>query len=190
MSLTEAVTGHVWCVDLSGPLRLARETPEDRFELQSGGPERLMRRRLLRAGLAARWSVHADALRFQREATGRVRVTNPRPAFVSAAHREDMVVMAVSDAPIGVDLEPLGSVAATDIEELCPPWPALAPTSRWTAFEALGKLFSIGTAIPMREILTRSVGAETLHLSLAGREVRIALFPCKQRQIAVAEFEM
>ena len=101
-----------------------------------------------------------------------------------------MVAMAVSPGPIGVDLEPLGSVVSADIEGLRLPWPALAPTLRWTAFEALGKLFSVGAAIPAQEIVTRSQTDETLRLSLVGREVRIDLFPCKQHQIAVAEFEM
>ena len=176
-------------MDLSGPHRLARETAHDRAELASGGPARLIRRRLLRAELADRWSVHPDSLSFHREASGQVRVTSPWRAYVSASQRGPMVVMACSSQPVGVDLEPLTSVVASDIAGLCPAWTSLNPTARWTAFEALGKLLSIGTAIPVQEIVTRSISAHALSLSLAGHKVRIALFPCNDHQIAVAEFE-
>lgn len=179
----------VWCVDLSAPHRLARATVQDHAEMAPGGPTRLVRRRLLRAELALRWSVHPDALHFQREASGQVRVTGPKQAFVSTAQRAQMVVMAVSNEPVGVDLEPLSSVLASDIADVCPQWDHLNPTARWTAFEALGKLFSVGTAVPVQAIVTRSVSACELRLSLAGRKVRIALFPCNEHQIAVAEFE-
>lgn len=189
MTAARAHAPTTWCVDLTGPHRLARETAEDRAELAHGGPARLNRRRLLRAELATQWSVHPDSLRFHREALGGVRVTAPRAAFTSIAQREHMVAIAVSDHPLGVDLEPLGSVTASDIEGLCPAWPGIAPTSRWTAFEALGKLLSVGISIPADEVETRSVAAEDLQVAVAGHTVRIALFPCKDHQIAVAQFE-
>ena len=189
MNTATSLDCDVWCVDLSAPHGLARETVQDRAEMLSGGPTRLVRRRLLRAELAVRWSVHPDALNFQREASGQVRVSGPKQAFVSTAHRGQMVVMAVSNEPVGVDLEPVMSVIACDIADVCPQWDTLDPTARWTAFEALGKLFCVGTAVPVRAIVTRSVSACALRLSLAGRKVRIALFPCNEHQIAVAEFE-
>jgi hypothetical protein len=100
-----------------------------------------------------------------------------------------MIAIAVSQAPVGIDLEPLGSISASDIDGLCPAWPDLDPTSKWTAFEAFGKLFSVGTALPMQKIETHSIAKDGLTVSIAGRTVRIALFPCKEHQIAVAEFE-
>eukprot|EP01042_Synura_sphagnicola_P010251 gene10251-13166_t len=78
MNVAKSLNCDVWCVDLSAPHRLARATVQDHAEMASGGPTRLVRRRLLRAELALRWSVHPDALHFQREASGQVRVTGPK----------------------------------------------------------------------------------------------------------------
>jgi hypothetical protein len=189
MNVAGGLSREVWCVDLKGPHPLARETAKDRIELARGGAARLFRRRLLRAALAQRWSVHPDALCFHRETSGEVRVTAPRPAFISTAQRGHMVVMAVAETPVGVDVEPIGSVKASDIESLCPAWPDLDPTARWTTFEALGKLFSVGTAVPVEAVATLSSAPGERHLSWEGRKVRIALFTHSDHQIAVAEFE-
>jgi len=190
MTRVAALSRDVWCVDVTTAHNLARETPADRAELGSGGAARLFRRRLLRAELAQRWTVHPDALRFHRAPSGQVRVTAPRTAYLSAAQRGDMIALAVSEAPIGVDIEPLKAVAASEIEGLCPSWAGLDPTARWTAFEALGKLLSVGTAVPVGEIVTRATTIDELRLSVKGREIRIALFSYNRHQIAVAGFDL
>lgn len=190
MRIVEGHTRRVWCVDLSAPHHVAKETEEDRAELGFDGPARRFRRRILRAKLAQLWSVHPDTLCFERAASGEVQVTAPSRAHVSSAQRGNMMALAVSHTPIGVDIELQNSIMASDIEGLCPNWLQLTPTSRWTAFEALGKLFSVGAAVPPEHIVTRSVAPDELQLSLAGRQVRIALFPCNDHQIAIAEFEI
>ena len=185
----DACVRDVWCVDLANPHRLARETLEDRTELLTGGADRLLRRRLLRAELAARWSIHPDVFRFHRDASGQVSLLAPRPAFISTAQRGSMIANALSAAPIGIDIELRHSIAASDIEAVCPEWSGLDPTSRWTAFEALGKLFSVGTAAPAHDIALYAASPSELRVSLAGCKVRIVLMPYNDHQIAIAEFE-
>lgn len=148
-----------------------------------------MRRRLLRAKLAATWSVHPDAIRFHRDAAGQVCVRAPRAGFVSATQRGDMVALAVSNQPIGVDLEPNGSVLAQDIDAICPNWPALDPTTRWTAFEAFGKLVGRGLTVETNDLAAQEWTDHGLRLTWRGRKVRIDFFDYKEHRLAVAEFE-
>lgn len=189
MSVLVSVDPEVWLVDLNKPHALARATPSDQTEMRRGGPDRLLRRRLLRAILARRWSIHPDHLEFDRAQTGAVTISAPIIRYISLAQRGSMVALAASAHPVGVDLEPLQSVQSEDIAHLCPDWAPWAATERWTAFEALGKLLAVGATLPAHEIQTVSRKDQVLRLRVNGERIRICAIQHQGQQIAVATFE-
>lgn len=69
------------------------------------GAERLARRRLLRGFAAEVAGVHPDAVAVERLGTGQVRITAPEPRYASLAQRGPWVALAISEVPVGVDVE-------------------------------------------------------------------------------------
>jgi phosphopantetheinyl transferase len=87
----------------------ARPTADDLADAVALGPEqgarRLRRRGQLRAFAAEILEVHPDSIRFEREPTGRVRITAPTPRLASLSERGTWTAMALAEYPIGVDVE-------------------------------------------------------------------------------------
>jgi hypothetical protein len=129
-----------WIVARDGPDArfAATPRPEDLADAAAGrsgdgGAGRLWRRRLARA-LAARWLAAApEAVAFEREPSGRVRLTAPKPGGVSAGSRGGWAVVAVATDVVGVDLELKGGDAPAPLT------PPEADLRRWTATEAWAK---------------------------------------------------
>jgi 4'-phosphopantetheinyl transferase len=84
----------------------------------------LARRRLLRRAVGMRIGAAPGDVLIARDAHGAPRVTSARePIFVSLASRGELVAIAVSDCPVGVDVEPVQAAPA-------PAWNILHPRER------------------------------------------------------------
>ena len=69
------------------------------------GAKRLRRRGLLRALAAEVLAAHPDRISFERSGTGQVRITAPEPRFASLSERGRWTTLAISQHPVGVDVE-------------------------------------------------------------------------------------
>lgn len=172
-----------WREDFCGPMKGAmvvalslREdnlapTPRDLHEAPSRDPLRgvfLRRRALTRRAVAARLGVTPQSVEIGHAASGAPTVLAPRCApRISVSGRADFCAVAMAEAPIGVDIEPV-----RDVE---PPWNMLHPTERdalaaltggarveaflrlWTAKESYLKALGLGLA---REPAKVAVGSD------------------------------
>jgi phosphopantetheine--protein transferase-like protein len=85
----------------------------------------LARRRLLRRTVALRLGIGPGDVLIVKDANGAPRVASARePVFVSLAARGELVAIAVSDCPVGVDIEVIGR------NEPEPAWNILHPAER------------------------------------------------------------
>ena len=146
----------------------------------------LVRRRLLRQAVALRLGIAAGDILIARDANGAPRVTSARePVFVSLAWRGELVAVAVSDRPVGIDVE---AVEAT------PPEPALNvlhPSERdwlarqtahqqpdaflrlWCVKEAYLKATGLGLRREPAEIAVSLVEGGDVCIEDAGRRVQL-----------------
>jgi 4'-phosphopantetheinyl transferase len=95
----------------------------------------LARRRLLRRAVGLRLGIAPGDVLIGKDAQGAPRVTSARePIFVSLASRGELVAMAMSDRPVGVDVE----VIATNPPE--PAWNILHARERdWLLLQGAGE---------------------------------------------------
>ncbi|MBV9065437.1 MAG: 4'-phosphopantetheinyl transferase superfamily protein [Methylobacteriaceae bacterium] len=103
-------------------------TDMERAEAEASAPHLregfLARRRLLRRAVGLRLGASPGDVLIARDAQGAPRVTSARePIFVSLAARGELVAIALSDRPVGVDVEPIEATAA-------PAWNILHPGER------------------------------------------------------------
>ncbi len=146
-------------------------TPRDLQEAPSRDPLRgafLRRRALSRCAVAARLGVAPQSVEIGHAGSGAPMVLAPSCALkISVSGRADFCSVAMAEAPIGVDIEPL-----RDVE---PPWNMLHPTERdalagltgaarieaflrlWTAKEAYLKALGLGFA---REPARTAIGSD------------------------------
>ncbi|GAC1552124.1 MAG: hypothetical protein NVS2B5_09490 [Beijerinckiaceae bacterium] len=150
-------------------------------------PAFLARRRLLRRALALRLGSAPADIVVARDAQGAPRVTSARePIFVSLAARDGLVAIALSDRPVGVDIE------IVDAEPPDPAWNILHPRERawllaqkrekqpehflslWCAKEAYLKAIGRGLRREPTEIAV-CIGPEgALTIEDCGRPARLA----------------
>ncbi len=172
-----------WRDDLRGPtdgatvvaLALREDqlapTPRDLREAPPRDPARgafLSRRALTRRAVAARLGVAPDSVEIGHAPSGAPRVLAPVSSLkISVSGRADFCAVAMAEAPVGVDIEPLRAIE--------PPWSLLHPNERnaletltgealadafsrfWTAKEAYLKALGLGFA---REPMKIAVGLD------------------------------
>ncbi len=92
-----------------GELEPARATEADLADAAALGPDqgarRLYRRRLLRAIAAETLDVHPDLVAIERAPHGGVTIAGPRALCASLADRGPWTALALSEHPVGVDVE-------------------------------------------------------------------------------------
>jgi len=175
-------------------------TCEDRIDAApkgaDGGWDRLMRRRLLRAMAADVLDRHPDAVRFERGAEGRVRITGPERLYTSVAGRGGWTALAMSSRPVGVDVEayapdldpPLGLLQPEEQNAiLAGPDPMRLFLRFWTAREAYLKAGGRGLSVMPDQIRAeeRDGGVALIE---AGRPVALAeLIECGDAIAAIVE---
>jgi 4'-phosphopantetheinyl transferase len=135
-------------------------TPRDLQEAPSRDPARgafLRRRALSRRAVAARLGVAPESVEIGHAPSGAPKVLAPGSSLkISVSGRADFCAVAMAEAPIGVDIEPLRAIE--------PPWNMLHPRERkalealrsearseafsrlWTAKEAYLKALGLGFA--------------------------------------------
>jgi 4'-phosphopantetheinyl transferase len=121
---------HIFLLSLSAAANQASLPPNDieRAEVEALAPDLrgafLARRRLLRRAVGLRLGAAPGDVLIARDAHGAPRVTSARePIFVSLASRGELVAIAVSDRPVGVDVELIEAAPA-------PAWNILHPRER------------------------------------------------------------
>ncbi len=102
----------VWRLSVDQAERFTAGVPADVEDLadaalakRDGGAPRLLRRRLLKRLTAGAMGVSPHVVRLERQPGGSLRIVAPEPAFASAAGSGRQIIVAISRAPIGVDLE-------------------------------------------------------------------------------------
>ncbi len=192
-----------WREDFCGPMEGAtvvtlslREdnlapTRRDLHEAPSRDPLRgafLRRRALSRRAVAARLGVAPQSVEIGHAASGAPTVLAPSCALrISVSGRADFCAVAMAEAPIGVDIEPV-----RDVE---PPWNMLHPTERdalagltgaargeaflrlWTAKEAYLKALGLGFALEPSQVAIAAESDDRFFVfgSGAGRLARAPL---------------
>ena len=169
-----------------GEGRPAHATPDDLADAAALGPgpgaARLMRRRRVRALAAEVLQVHPDAIRFEREAGGLVRITAPEPLWTSVAGRGDWTALAIAPHPIGVDVEPYPPDRDPPFDLLQPleqdailadPDPLRLFLRFWTAREAYLKADGRGLSVMPDKVRAASRASEVA-LVEQGRPIAIA----------------
>ncbi len=164
----------------------AHATPEDLADAAVLGPEggakRLMHRRLLRAMAAEVLDVHPDAVRFQREPSGLVRVVAPEPLQASIAGRGAWTALALAPHPVGVDVElyPPDRDPPFDLLQqleqdviLADPDPARLFLRFWTAREAYLKAEGRGLSVMPDQVRAARRDSEVALIE-KGRPIAIA----------------
>jgi 4'-phosphopantetheinyl transferase len=191
----------VWLLPLSAAGDEANLPPTEmeRTELGALAPVRrdafLARRRLLRRAVALRLGIGPGDIIVARDANGAPRVTSARePIFVSLASRGELVVIGLSDRPVGVDVE----VVETNPPE--PAWNILHARERewlllqgagvrpesflalWCAKEAYLKTIGLGLRREPAEIAVSIKDEGRLSIEDSGRQVRLdeAFVTCSQ----------
>lgn len=148
----------VWCSSTAGPVEWLNDTEWQRlsrFRSTAAAQDFLVGTTLARFALGAWLGVPEGEVPLDRTCErcgrphGRPRVAG---AHVSIAHACGTALVAVSDAPVGVDLEPLGRAV--------PPDSGAADLVDWVRKEAVLKLTGDGLRIPMNQIEIRK-GAVT-----------------------------
>lgn len=154
-------------------LSLARATPQDLADAAALGPERgaarLYRRRLLRAFAARTLAVHPDAVGIARNDSGGVAITGPTPLFASVSGRDGWTALALSEHPVGVDVESRPAETPLPLDLLHPrerdhlrglegAAANLAFLRFWTAREAYVKATGAGLPIELSRIEARDDG--------------------------------
>jgi phosphopantetheinyl transferase len=146
----------------------------------------LARRRLLRRAVALRLGIAPGDVLVAKDAQGAPRVTSARePIFVSLASRGELVAIATSDRPVGIDVE---------VVETSPPGPAWnilharekawllkqRPKERaesflaiWCAKEAYLKAIGLGLRREPAEIAVSLGDSERVQVEDAGRPARL-----------------
>ena len=148
-------------------LRSAPATVDDLTDAAHLGPikgaARLIRRRLLRAYAASTLGVAPATVSLGRSAQGGLYVLGPTHLFASVAGRGDWTALALSDRPVGVDVEirppehplPLNLLHPRErrtLEALSGPIRDLAFLRFWTAREAYVKAQEKGLPAELAEI--------------------------------------
>ena len=164
----------------------AHATPDDLADAAVLGPEggakRLMHRRLLRAMAAEFLDVHPDQLRFHREPSGLVRITEPQPLYASIAARGVWTALAIAPHPVGVDVElyPPDRDPPFDLLQqleqdviLADPDPAGRFLRFWTAREAYLKADGRGLSVMPDQVRAAQRHSEVALIE-AGRPIAIA----------------
>ncbi len=168
-------------------------TPRDFEEAPSRDPARrafLRRRALSRRVVAARLGVAPESVEIGHALSGAPRVLAPGSSLkISVSGRADFCAVAMAEAPIGVDIEPLRAIK--------PPWSLLHPNERnaletltdearadaflrlWTAKEAYLKALGLGFA---REPTKIAIG---LDFSILDEEAAPTIFTRGWRRLAL-----
>jgi 4'-phosphopantetheinyl transferase len=182
---------HIFLLSLSAAADQASLPPTEieRAEAEASPPALregfLARRRLLRRAVALRLGAAPGDVLVARDTHGAPRVTSARePIFVSLASRGELVAIAVSDRPVGVDLE--------RVDAAPPAWNILHPRERewlraqraeeqaenflalWCAKEAYLKAIGLGLRREPAEIAVSFFdGGGQISVEDAGRAVAL-----------------
>ncbi len=179
-----------------GEVQPARATEADLADAAKLGPEhgarRLYRRRLLRAVAAEALEVHPDLIVIERQPHGGVRIAGPKPLHASLSGRGEWTALAISDNPVGVDVE----IHPPDRE---PPFDLLQPLEQeailadpeprrlflrfWTAREAYLKAQGRGLDVMPDQVRAARRGEEVA-LVETGRPIAFAVI--HQRDDAIS----
>lgn len=179
------------------PARPTAEDLADAAPLGVGqGARRLMRRGLLRALAAEVLGVHPGAVVFERLSTNRVRVIAPEPRYVSLAQRGTWIALAISQAPVGVDVEqdpgedplPLNLLHPDERAEI----EAAADPRRlflhyWTAREAWLKAQGRGLDVELASIRASQTGPFTTLTEGGGASGRAQIIEREDAIAAIVE---
>jgi phosphopantetheinyl transferase len=161
-------------------LAAVRHTDRDLadFAAAPDAGNRLLRRRLARALLAAVTDTEAEGILFGRTAEGAASVLSPTGWYLSVAGRAPLALIGVARDPIGVDVEPLDASPplwdmlapgeAAELQGL--PRHAQAPEwlRRWVAKEAHAKRLGYARSADPAAIATSRDGAEVAARSAQG----------------------
>ena len=177
-------------LDLAGDGMSLPPTELERAEAEAVAPGRrdavLARRRLLRRAVALRLGLAPGDVVIAKDAQGAPRVTSARePIFVSLASRAKVVAIAVSDRPVGVDVELIETILPE------PAWNVLHPSERawlgrrsadeqaesflalWCAKEAYFKAIGLGLRREAAEIAVDLEHRERLQIEDRGQPGRL-----------------
>jgi phosphopantetheinyl transferase len=165
-------------------------TEIERAEAEALAPARrrpfLARRRLLRRAVSLRLGIAPGDVLIAADANGAPRVASARqPIFVSLASRGDLVAIAVSDRPVGIDVE------IVDANPPEPAWNILHARERewlakqsgdaraksflalWCTKEAYLKAIGLGLRLEPSEIAVLLDDRDRLAIEHAGRPVEL-----------------
>ena len=183
---------HIFLLSLRAAADQASLPPNEieRAEAEASAPHFregfLARRRLLRRAVGLRLGAAPGDVLIARDAQGAPRVTSARePIFVSLASRGELVAIAVSDRPVGVDVE------AIETNPPEPAWNILHPTERerlskqrpkeqaetflalWCAKEAYLKALGLGLRREPADIAVSLEDWQRIQIADRGRAVAL-----------------
>jgi phosphopantetheinyl transferase len=192
---------HLYCADrraLSGAAVAALVTAEDRARLTPAMAERrraehLAGRALLRHAIAERTGRDASSLTLTVTATGKPECAGG--PHVSISHSGELVVCAVGDAPVGVDVETrpprdVEAVAERYFTAAEARWIATDPSSRfpmlWVLKEAYLKALGIGLSGGLDSLECRLEPPAIVARTAAGAAPQLALLGADGAFVGVA----
>jgi 4'-phosphopantetheinyl transferase len=183
---------HVFLLPLSaaGEVDNLAATQIERVEAEALVPNMraafLARRRLLRRAVAKRLAVNPGDVLVAKDAQGAPRITSARePLFVSLAARGELIAIAISDRPVGIDVEPIDTclpppawniLHRSEREWLSRQTPASQAESfltLWCVKEAYLKALGLGLGREPAEIAVSFANSEQVHIADAGRPARL-----------------
>ena len=176
----------VWRIDRTAPPPLPPALPEELCAFADANrPDRLFRRRVLRALCAAQLKRHPDAICLQTTQAGAPRLAD-EDAWVSLAARDTCIVAAFSPRPIGVDVEALETQDTPELSALAPPCPGLGFATRWAILEAAAKQDGRGLARDLSAFDIERLEGGRFSVSTGDARLQVFVFLEARFVIAVA----